>query len=305
MNGSIPLLVLYGITPDISIMLLYTFYQPVFYDTHDQHFPSETEERAAFWVGFGEHCGDAMTHKLLDKITQKIIYRSAVRPITKSNPNHRLDIDGGESGASIGCSEGSKPTKTPKVPTVFIRSRQDDAGPSIIKPMPEFVPDTLIGRTCLLPPQENGERLRAKVTRKVVEEIEAADGNRIPHINFILDIGEGKVEELITYNQLLDHLEQADEQGNSMDQELYRFRAITGHEGPLKATDPNWKGSKWNVQIEWETGEITFEPLSVITADDPITCAAYVMKEKNLYNLDGWKRFRHLIKKEKHLSSNL
>ena len=30
LNGSIPLLVLYGITPDISIMLLYTFYQPVF-----------------------------------------------------------------------------------------------------------------------------------------------------------------------------------------------------------------------------------------------------------------------------------
>ena len=66
LNGSIPLLVLYGITPDISIMLLYrsTFYQPVFYATHDQHFPSESEERAAYWVGFGEHCGDAMTHKL-------------------------------------------------------------------------------------------------------------------------------------------------------------------------------------------------------------------------------------------------
>ena len=198
-----------------------------------------------------------MTHKLLDKITQKIIYRSAVRPITKSNPNHRLDIDGGESGASMGSSEGSKPTKTPNVPTVFIRSRQDDAGPSIIKPMLEFDPDNLIGRTFLLPPQENGERLRAKVTKKVVEEIEAADGNRIPNINFILDIGEGKVEELITYNQLLDHIEQADKQDNSMYQELYRFRAIIGHEGPLKATDPNWKGSKWNVQIEWETGEIT------------------------------------------------
>ena len=242
-----------------------------------------------------------MTHKLLDKITHKIIYRSAVRPITKSNPNHRLDIDGGESGASMGSSEGSKPTKTPKVPTVFIRSRQDDAGPSIIKPMPEFDPDSLIGRTFLLPPQENGERLRAKVTKKVVEEIEAADGNRLPNINFILDIGEGKVEELITYNQLLDHLEQADGQDNSMDQELYRFRAIIGHEGPLKATDPNWKGSKWNVQIEWETGETTFEPISVIAVDDPITCAAYA-KEKNLYNLDGWKRFRHLIKKGKQLT---
>ena len=116
--------------------------------------------------------------------------------------------------------------------------------------MPEFDPDNLIGRTSFLPPQENRERLRAKVTKKVVEGREAADGNRIPNINFILDIGEGKVEELITYNQLLDHLEQADEQANSMDQDLYRFRAIIGHEGPLKATDPNWKGSKWNVQIE-------------------------------------------------------
>ena len=74
--------------------------------------------------------------------------------------------------------------------------------------MPEYDPDNLIGRTFLLPPQENGERLRAKVTKKVVEEIEAGDGNRIPNINFILDIGEGKVEELITYNQLLDHLDQ-------------------------------------------------------------------------------------------------
>ena len=222
-----------------------------------------------------------MTHKLLDKITQKIIYRSAVRPITKPNPNHRLDIDGGDSGASMGDSEGSKPTKTPKVPTVFIRSRQDDACPSIIKPMREFDPDNLIHRTFLLPPQENGERLRAKVTKKVVEEIEAADGNRIPKINFILDIGEGKVEELITYNQLLDHLEQADEQDNSMDQDLYRVRALIGHERPLKVTDPNWKGSKWNVQIKWETSEITFEPLSVIAADDPITCAAYA-KEQNL-----------------------
>ena len=41
---------IYGIIPDISIMLLYTFYQPVFYATHDQHFPSESEERAASWV---------------------------------------------------------------------------------------------------------------------------------------------------------------------------------------------------------------------------------------------------------------
>ena len=39
LNGSISLLVSYGITPDISIMMFYIFYQPVFYATHDQHFP--------------------------------------------------------------------------------------------------------------------------------------------------------------------------------------------------------------------------------------------------------------------------
>ena len=63
--------------------------------------------------------------------------------------------------------------------------------------MSEFDPDSLIGRTFLLPPEENGERLRAKVTKKVVEEIECEDGNTIPNINIILDMGQGKVEELI------------------------------------------------------------------------------------------------------------
>ena len=76
-----------------------------------------------------------MTHKLLDKITQKIIYSSAVRPLIKSNPNHRLTEDGGEASTS------KQPSA--KVPTVFIRSRQDDADPSHIKPMPEFYPDDL------------------------------------------------------------------------------------------------------------------------------------------------------------------
>ena len=52
LDGKIPLFALTGITPDISIILLFTFYQPVFYTIHDQHFPSESEERAAYWVGF-------------------------------------------------------------------------------------------------------------------------------------------------------------------------------------------------------------------------------------------------------------
>ena len=42
LDGKIPLFALTGIAPDISIILLFTFYQPVFYATHYQHFPSES-----------------------------------------------------------------------------------------------------------------------------------------------------------------------------------------------------------------------------------------------------------------------
>ena len=95
LGGQVPLQVLYGVTPDISIILLYTFYQPIFYATHHQHFPSDSEERAGYWVGFAEHCGDSLTHKVLDAETLRIICRSALRHITLKNPNKRLVDDGG------------------------------------------------------------------------------------------------------------------------------------------------------------------------------------------------------------------
>ena len=111
-------------------------------------------------------------------------------------------MDGGKASTS------KKPSS--EVPTVFIRSIQDDADPSHIKPMLEFDPDDLIDRTLFLPPQGNGEEAESQSHKKVVEEIEAADGNRIRNFNFNLDNGDGKVEDLVTYNQLLDHLEQAE-----------------------------------------------------------------------------------------------
>ena len=90
LDGNVPLGMLYGVSPDISILLLYTFYQPVFYATHNQSYPSVSEERAAHWVGFGD---DALTHKLLDDDTKKILYRSAVRPSDSAHPNKRLVLD--------------------------------------------------------------------------------------------------------------------------------------------------------------------------------------------------------------------
>ena len=147
--GNVPLGMLYGVSPDISIILLYTFYQPVLYAPHNQSYPSASEERAARWVCFGEHVGDALTHKLLDVDTTKILYRSAVRPSDSAHPNKHLVSDGRES------------SQTPK-PIIFVMSRQDDSQ-SATKPMAEYNPDDHIGRTFLLPKNEQGERPRATI----------------------------------------------------------------------------------------------------------------------------------------------
>ena len=55
LNGQIPLTKLYGVTPDISIFNMYTFYQSVYYASHSPSIPSTSEEKHDFWVGFGEH----------------------------------------------------------------------------------------------------------------------------------------------------------------------------------------------------------------------------------------------------------
>ena len=113
LGGQVPLQVLYGVTPDISIILLYTFYQPVVYATHDQHFHSDSEERAGFWVGFADHCGDSLTHMVLDAVTLKIIYRSAIRPRTPKDPNTRLVDAGGEEDHQPHKKSTKHPTPVP------------------------------------------------------------------------------------------------------------------------------------------------------------------------------------------------
>ena len=116
-------------------------------------------------VGFGEYCGDAITHKLLDHDTQKIIYRSAVRPQKSSTPNHRVATHGGDVSTSSNPSKDKHPFGSPlglsegysqkqKTPTVFIRSR-DDENPSGSKPMPTFDPEDLIVQT---PQDRSGQK---------------------------------------------------------------------------------------------------------------------------------------------------
>jgi hypothetical protein len=49
--------------------------------------------------------------------------------------------------------------------------------------------------------------------------------------------------------------------------------------------------------IEWENGEITLEPLSIIAKDDPVTCAIYA-QDNDLLELLGWWHFKGIAKRE-------
>ena len=78
-----PLESMYGSTPDISIILVFPFCHPVYFKNKDNGFPSESKERPGCVVGFAENVGDALTFKVLDEETHKILYHSTVRSTLK------------------------------------------------------------------------------------------------------------------------------------------------------------------------------------------------------------------------------
>ena len=103
---------------------------------------------------------------------------------------------------------------------------------------------------------------------------------------FRCTVNDEEFEEIVAYNELLDHISK-----DETEEGLWKFKSISAHQGPLSQSHPSYNGSKYNVLVNWETGESTFEPLATIAADDPVTCAIYAM-ENNLLGEDGWKQIQ-------------
>ena len=278
LNWTSPHQALTGQQPDISALVQFHFYEPVYYKTHSQAFPSDSEEKLGYWVGIAENCGDALTYKILTEDTLKVIPRSTVRSAAKpQDANLRVDPAGGERDQK---------------PILFVKSRNDlSVDPTGFKPMSSFDPGDLIRRTYLLQPEGSEETFRARVMRKIIDNSEKQVQDRV---KFLVRLNDQEADEIITYTELVDFLNDQEED----DPDLFRFRAITGHQGPLNSTDKDYKGSKFNVMVEWETGEVTYEPLDLIAKDDPVTCAMYA-KDHGLLETPGWKRFKRLAKRRK------
>ena len=306
LQGICPVQALEGTTLDISFLLHFSFYEPVYYridsSEPDLNFPSSSNKKKGYWVGFADNQGDSLTWRILTADTQKIIIRSGVRSALRTTTNQRLASPSGEGTTLpflIPYSQQSQnylpldpfDASTPNFEH-FVKSQtgEDEDNPI---PMANIDIPNLLGRSFLLPPEDNGERHMAKV-------IDIDDhGQTLEDIKFKLKINKDQAEEIMSYNQLMDYIQKGTDAEEDPDS-LFKFRDIVAHQGPLESTDPNHKGSKYNVMVEWESGEVTYEPLTIISKDDPITCAVYA-KKHDLLDTTGWKHLKRYAKTSKRL----
>jgi hypothetical protein len=79
LNWRTPMEILTGSTPDISPLLSFQWWEPVYFKLDDASFPSDLRERRGRFVGISGHVGHAMTYMILTDDTQKIIHQSNVR----------------------------------------------------------------------------------------------------------------------------------------------------------------------------------------------------------------------------------
>ena len=267
------------------------FWQKVLYRDVDLAFPSESREKSGRFVGFADNVGHAMTFLVLTDDTRKVIPRSRLRPANPDEPNLRIEPIDGEEIASLIKSPPKYPA--PKPPWDNPENVDPPQFADAASGYPTFDPDELIGRSFLKAPEEDGTRLRLRIAEKLEDDLHNLEHNPT-RLRFRCTTNDEAFEEILSFAELVEYIN--DEENN--DEVLWKFKRIASHQGPLRPGHPDYKGSTYNVMVEWENGQVSSEPLSIIGADDPITCAIYA-KEKGLLDQPGWKRFARLAKRAK------
>ena len=330
LNWRTPLECLTGQTPDTSILLLFVFFDKVYYTPDGKpSFPSGTTEEKGRMVGFSKNVGHAMTFKVLTDDTRKVLHKCLIRRIDE--PNRRLDPDPPTPYPAIirSLSDDAVPEGSDDLPTLPTLSEIDSdaifekADRERLKSsrshgeqengesddVPELMPrsnDDLeldppqvdLKRTVLMPPKEDGQRFRAQIIERVQEYHKNLDKARQANPKYRVLVGHDdgeKWEEIVAYNDLMNLITDND----SVDG-VWNFRKIKSHQGPLLPSDKRYKGSRWNVLVEWETGECSLEPLHALQQQKAL-CGLYA-REHGLLEEPGWKQFKKYAKRTKVLT---
>ena len=135
------------------------------------------------------------------------------------------------------------------------------------------------------------------VQAKVVWQIIDRDADNHQQIKFLLSLGDGALQEIISYNELSDLVNESMQARESGEQDFATYSGILDHQGPLKKYDPKYKGSSYNVLVNMDGGTQTWEPLNIIAKQDPVTLARYAFNN-GLLNKPGWKFLHRTAKRQ-------
>jgi hypothetical protein len=258
-----------GITPDISPLLQFAFYEQVYFKTPGS-FPDVNEELGWF-VGIAENIGDALTFWVLTASNQ-VLARSLVR--SASNPQE----------PNLLADRRVLSPDVPDGPGVEGRFANDTA---ILEDSFHFMSDTsrtlsanapaslhvidpieLIGRTFI-------HDSHGIPTKSVVREYDAEmEKVLVEHVS--------GVEEWLSPNIVEESLISQTDDGEG----FWSFEKILQHR-----VLPN---GRIELNVLWDNGESSWEPLIQLRKDDPITVAQYAM-DNELLDQRGWKWAKKLV----------
>ena len=171
--------------------------------------------------------------------------------------------------------------------TVFICSKGED--PSAQMPTIKNC-DKIFGQAFPYKPAEgNGEQQQACIIQHVNLEHDAFKQEACIKKYIFCKHNSYIDKKVISCSQLVEYNGQ-DNQEQATEDVVFQFRDVVIHEGPFSSNNnPDYKGSRWNVLVDWETGEMIFEPPT------PTITIVYGKKHDVLNEL-GWKHFKHFVK---------
>ena len=305
---------LLGYTPDITVLLCFVFWEPVYYAVDEASFPADPDEALGRFVGISEVVGATVTFKILTE-DMKVIARSVVRTATKPGAYqnkranaqapqlaprpvtnglridedvHKISVETVTDGDEESTHEDdanavSEPSANPgTTQSTFLKTAMEEAVEAG-RDLPTIDISEILGRTFITTPDHDGEQQRAQIMDAEFLQDRTADEAQ-PLIKFKCRVGNRRFDEVMTYNRMLQWCDQHKDDG-----EFFRLVSIQNHR--------KHKG-KWQVLVEWASGLSDWNNMADIFRDDPVTISMYAQKKK-LLDTDGWRQCKRYTKREK------
>jgi len=255
-----------GQTPDISVLMHFVFWEKCLiknYQTDGKNFPSQSDEIVVRFVGFSNTVGHSLTFIVYNEKTGALLYRSCVKKMNNERDINRKADDDAPDFPDI---------DDPSIPE-RVRFGSDNTGKYA-----GFNPESIIGKSILMPTKEDGTIDRAEIV-DYTEEYEGQLEENPERIEFKVKVGPQRFDEYVAWNEICNFIEEQSQNDNN----TWNFRNILDHRDQHKGRrNPRARSggrlADYQVLIEWESGERTWEPISQIYKSAPTHLADYAMQ---------------------------